>query len=145
MNDQPAPLVSLPLAFARQLVAFALMTLVVLSVVSGLSLYKKGQDAMRQSDAAFHAGLERDAVVYARRAALSYVPGAEHVEAARMRLEAVARGAEAGGEFELAQFSWGALRMAHLDTDYPGRATDSQLARAEAGLRRLRLKGESPP
>lgn len=115
------------------------LSFVVLLIVAGVTLTGRGRSAMKQSDLAFHQGEKRKAVVAAREAALAYVPGAPHVARAHARIEAVARGAETEGDLALARFSWDTLRAVHLETDYPGRVAPPGLARARAGLERLKV------
>lgn len=119
-------------------VSLGLVSFVVLVVVAGVSLTLRGREAMAASDIAFHQGKNHDAVVQARKAALCYVPGSAHVRAAHDRLEAIARGAEAEGEVDLARFAWSTLRLVHLQTHYPGRLAPEGLAKAEAGIERLK-------
>ena len=115
---------------------------VALVAVAGISLTRQGTHEMSLSDDAFHSGKLRESVAHARAAALSYVPGSEHVRAANERLEAIARGAEAEGNDELALFAWDALRQAQVETSYPGRPKSELLERAEAGILRLRRDEE---
>src|SRR5690606_36307758 len=68
-------------------VAFGLVAFVILVVVSGLTLVSRGQEEMRLSDQAFDDGDLRRSIFHARKAALSFVPGAEHVENAYERLD----------------------------------------------------------
>lgn len=97
---------------------------------------------MRRSDQAFHDGDLRAAIFHARKAALSFIPGADHVQQAYERLEAIGRGAEAQGDEELARIAWEALRVAVLQTNYPGRPSTAAYERAEESLERLRRARE---
>jgi hypothetical protein len=120
-----------------RLASWALSSLILMVVVAGITLTVRGRDALQKSDNAFHEGRTQEAVVFAREAALNYVPGSAHVRAAHERIEAIARGAEARGERQLARFAWDTLRVVHLKTDYPGRVVPPGLERARAGLARL--------
>lgn len=106
-------------------------------VVIGLREVKRGEAALARSDAAFHSGDLATAIREARTAVLSSVPGAPHVKSGEERLEAIARGAEAEGNRELARRAWDALRWACVQTDYPGRGVQAARQRAEQALRRL--------
>lgn len=103
----------------------------------GLALAHEGREAMERSDAAFHRAEMVDAIAEARTAALAYVPGSEHVRRAERRLEAIARGAEAQGDWQLARRAWDALRLVTEQTDYPGRPVSTAGERARAALQRL--------
>ena len=120
-----------------RLLSLALLSLVLLVVVAGLSLTHRGAAEMEKSNEAFHGGRLRDAVHHARRAALSYVPGATHVQQAHERLEAIARGAETAGDRQIARVAWDTLRLVHVQTDYPGRPPSAAEARANAALKRM--------
>lgn len=97
---------------------------------------------MRLSDSAFDEGDMRNSLTHARKAALAYVPGAEHVRDAYLRIEAIARGAESEDDLVLALSAWDTLRLVHERTRYPGRASSDVEARANEGLRRLRSRDE---
>lgn len=92
---------------------------------------------MERSDAAFHRGDLVEAIAEARTAALYYVPGARHVHEAEGRLEAIARGAEAEGNWKLARRAWDALRLIAQQTHYPGRPASEAGQRAQKALKRL--------
>jgi|GEM_PF-1392860 len=130
-----APAVS---SSALRWASLALLALLVLVVVSGLTLTSKGRSEMEKSDSAFHEGDLRASIFFARKAALSYVPGSSHVEAAHSRLEAIARGAEAAGDEGLARIAWDALRVSLEQTDYPGRPKSVRQERAVKNLLRLK-------
>jgi hypothetical protein len=115
-----------------------LLALIVLVVISGITLTRKGRSEMEKSDAAFHEGDLRASVFFARKAALSYVPGSTHVEAAYRRLEAIARGAEASGDEPMASIAWDALRVSLEQTDYPGRPKNPRHETAVKNLARLK-------
>lgn len=118
--------------------ALALLALLVLVVISGVTLTKNGRSEMEKSDHAFHEGDVRAALFFAKKAALSYVPGSAHVEAAYERLEAIARGAEASGDESMARIAWDALRVSLEQTDYPGRPKSARHETAVRNLARLK-------
>ncbi len=120
-----------------RLLSVTVLLVVSTLVLSGLFLTGRGQDEMKQSDQAFHEGDLRASIRFARKAALSYVPGSSHVGAAHARLEAIARGAEAEGNFEIARLAWDSLRLVHVQTDYPGRPKSGAQAKAEERLKEL--------
>ena len=123
--------------------AFALVCGLAGLLVLGVSLSHRGQEAMDRSDEAFHQGDLRAAVDFAKRAGLAYLPGADHVRRAERRLEAIGRGAEAEGNFELARRAWDALRIVDEQTTYPGRGEAAGGRRARQALERLeRQKSE---
>jgi len=120
-----------------RLLSLALLSLVLMVVVSGVALTYRGQAAMEKSDSAFDSGQLRESLAHARRAALSYVPGAGHVKASYARLEAIARGAESEADFETARVAWDTLRLVHVQTAYPGRPASELEQRANDGLKRV--------
>lgn len=122
--------------FFRNL-SWAALSFVLLLVVAGLALSHRGRLEMEESDAAFHSGDLRGAIIHAKSAALAYVPGSSHVLSAYARLEAIAKGAEAEGNHELSRLAWETLRNVHAQTAYPGRPTSAWERDAEAGLRRI--------
>ena len=115
-----------------------ILSFVLLLIVAGLTLTARGRDEMAKSDVAFHDARLRDAVVHARQAALAYVPGSDHVNAAHARLLAIAKGAESSGDRELARIAWDTLRLVHVQTHYPGRPASELEQQAENGVERLR-------
>lgn len=117
--------------------ALAALSLVLLVVVAGVSLTFRGRAEMEKSDSAFHDGRLREALVHARQAALAYVPGAEHVNLAYSRIEAIAVGAESSSDRVLARIAWDTLRIVHVQTAYPGRPGSESEERAKAGIARL--------
>ncbi len=106
-----------------------------------------GQAQMKASDAAFDRGEIREAIDHARRAAVLYAPGTPHVQAAYERMIAIAVGAEAAGERELAQAAWRAVRGAALETRHLWVPRAAELARANENLARLATapRGPTPP
>jgi hypothetical protein len=133
---------------ARALVRGASGALVVLVTALGAMTYRavrEGNEALRESDRAFHRGNLADAVLHARRAATAYAPGAPHTRAARERLRAVAVGSEAAGDLDTAYLAWGALRSAALETRHVTVPYAEELREATERLRVLQLKERSAP
>lgn len=130
---------------ARKIAGLTLSFLLLL-IVSGLALTRRGVDEMQSSDAAFHSGDLSASLLHARAAALSYVPGSDHVRAAHERIEAIARGSEAQGNLLLSRRAWETLRVVLEQTDYPGRPKDERLHLAERSLQRVdaALRRSSP-
>lgn len=124
--------------------SLALLSLVLMVVVSGLALTHRGRGEMQLSDEAFDRGDLQSSIVHARRAALAYVPGATHVGSAHARLEAIARGAESEADFEIARIAWDTLRLVHVQTNYPGRPKQVSEKRAAAGLARVAKSRAEP-
>lgn len=104
-----------------------------------------GEQAMAASDAAFNQGDLRTALVHARRGATAYAPGAPHVARAYARLQAVAIGAEARGDLEIAQEAWRAVRSAALETRSVTQPHAEELERANRALARLATRGKEDP
>lgn len=94
---------------------------------------------MAESDAAFNRGHVREAASHARRAAVSYAPGAPHVRAAYERLAAIGVGAEVAGELDVAIFAWRATRSAALETRHVALTQQKELERANRELARLEV------
>jgi hypothetical protein len=116
----------------------ALCLLVVLAgAVLTARVVTEGEAELERSDAAFDRGDLRTAVLHARRAAIFYAPGAPHVGAAYARLAAVATGAEAAGQVDVARLAWGAIRGAALETRHLSTPRQADLDRANANLARL--------
>jgi hypothetical protein len=128
---------------AFRLLSAAIVAFVLLLLIAGLALTRRGQAEMELSDSAFHDGDLRSSITHARQAALAYVPGSAHVQAATERLEAIAKGAESEDNIPLALIAWDTLRLVQVRTDYPGRPSDPSQDRAEEGLRRLRAPSQS--
>jgi hypothetical protein len=126
----------------RRLAAAIVAATVVLGVLVAREI-TRGQAALARSDQLFHSGDLLGALHAARDAALFYVPGAPHVDAARERLEAIARGAEAEANLGLARRAWESLRQVDEETAYPGRPPTASGERARAALRRLDAVGGS--
>jgi hypothetical protein len=125
-------------------VAFALLLAVLMLGVLTARMVKEGEAALSKSDAAFDRGDLREAILFARRAAGLYAPGAPHVTAAFARLRAVAVGAEAAGDGEVARQAWGAIRGAALETRHVTAPHQAELERANSALARLQTTGAAP-
>lgn len=96
-----------------------------------------GTHEMQLSDAAFNRGELGPAIDHARRAAVLYAPGVPHVREAYARLQAIALGAEAGGQAETARVAWQAVRGAALETRHVWIPERAELERANRNLARL--------
>ncbi len=116
----------------------AVVTLVVRSV-------RDGAVQMQLSDAAFHRGDVWAATVHARRAALAYVPFAGHTDLAFLRLKAAAEGAEARGDWRLAQMAYRATRAAALETSYVHQPRKRELVLANSKLALLQVLNDGSP
>lgn len=120
-------------------------TLAVLACVLTLGLasvraFVSGQAEMQKSDQAFDAGDLPLSTLHARRAATLYVPGAEHVSAAYARLMAIAVGAEAAGQADVAEQAWRAVRGAALESRHVHVPHGAELDRANENLARLQAQ-----
>lgn len=124
--------------------ALSLLVLLLAFAVLTAHAVSRGEQAMRESDRAFHRGQVREAAEHARRAAIQYAPGAPHVRAAYERLKAVAVGAEVAGEPELARFAWRAMRSAALETQHWRRVHERELAEANQALARMQVLQQAP-
>jgi hypothetical protein len=96
--------------------SLALTLLVVALGAMTFRVVHDGEAALAESDAAFNRGDLATAVLYARRAATAYAPGAPHTRAALARLRAVAVGSEGVGDIASARLAWGAIRAAAVET-----------------------------
>lgn len=117
--------------------AVAICLALCLFAVATLHTSQRGRQAMLDSDRAFHQGRLTESVHYARRAALLYVPGAGHVEAAYERLFAIARGAEVARDKETAAMAWRAVRAAATGTSHGWVPMAERRTEAVQALRRL--------
>jgi hypothetical protein len=116
-------------------------------VALGVMTYRAvrdGTEALAASDAAFNRGELAEAVLYARRSAIAYAPGAPHTRAALERLRAVAVGSEGAGDVETARLAWGALRAAALETRHVTTPYAAELREANERLALLAAKGPPP-
>ena len=98
---------------------------------------RDGEAALAESDAAFNRGDLPNAVLYARRAAIAYAPGAPHTGAALARLRAVAVGSEGAGDAATARLAWGAIRASALETRHVATPYAAELEEANGALARL--------
>jgi hypothetical protein len=105
--------------------------------VATLRAVSDGEREIAASDAAFDANDLHGAIQHARRAASAYAPGAPHVERAYQRLLAVARGAEATGQPEIAMLAWQAERAAVLESRSFMQPFPERLEEANRNLARL--------
>ena len=122
--------------FARR-ASFLLTLLVVALGAMTFRVVRDGETALTESDAAFHRGDLSNAVLYARRAAIAYAPGAPHTRAALKRLRAVAVGSEGVGDVASARLAWGAIRAAAVETRSFTEPYASERAEADQALARL--------
>jgi hypothetical protein len=127
-------------AWLRRVALVMLLGVLTLAALTA-RIVADGEAALAKSDAAFDKGDLRDAILYARRAAVLYAPGAPHVSAAYARLRAIALGAEATKDFDIARQAWGATRAAALETKHFTTPRALDLARANASLARLASSG----
>jgi hypothetical protein len=126
----------------RRIALGLLLVMLVLASVTA-TMIARGEGAMRQSDRAFDAGQVREAIAFARRAAVAYVPAAPHVGAAYARLGAIAKGAEAAGHFQIAREAWEGVRAAALETRHAWQPHPEELHRANENLARI-MASEAP-
>ena len=105
--------------------------------VATLRAVLDGEREIAASDAAFDANDLHATIQHARRAASAYAPGAPHVERGYQRLRAVARGAEATGQPDIALLAWQAERAAVLESASLWRPFPERLEEANRNLSRL--------
>jgi hypothetical protein len=96
-----------------------------------------GEREITASDEAFDGGDLHAAIQHARRAASAYMPQAPHVERGYARLLAIARGAEASGQPDVALLAWQAQRAAVLESQSILRPFPERLEEANRNLARL--------
>jgi hypothetical protein len=113
-----------------------LLAVLVLAALTG-RMVVEGEAELKTSDAAFDRGDLPEATLHARRAAIMYAPGAPHVPAAFARLRAIAHGAEALGDVNMARRAWGAMRGAALETRHFVVPHAAELDLANENLARL--------
>ncbi|HTQ02395.1 MAG TPA: hypothetical protein VMI54_01010 [Polyangiaceae bacterium] len=114
------------------------LTLVVLALAAmTFRVVRDGEAALAESDRAFNRGDLATAVLYARRAAIAYAPGAPHTRAALARLRAVAVGSEGTGDVLTARLAWGAIRAAAVETRFVVEPYASERDEADRALARL--------
>ena len=115
-----------------------LLTLIVVALgAMTFRVVRDGEAALAESDAAFHRGDLSTAVLYARRSAIAYAPGAPHTRAALKRLRAVAVGSEGVGDIGSARLAWGAIRAAAVETRSFTEPYASERTEADQALARL--------
>jgi hypothetical protein len=117
--------------------SFALTVIVAVLAAMTFRVVSDGNAALEQSDAAFHRGDLENAVLYARRAAIAYAPGAPHTRTALARLRAVAVGSEGVGDSGSARLAWGAIRAAAIETRHVTLPYARELDEANRALARL--------
>lgn len=125
-------------------IAFLLLAGVVTLAILTARAVSRGEEMMSRSDAAFDEGHLRDAIELARRAAVSYAPGAPHVRRAYERLRAIAVGAESTGRPAIARAAWQAVRDASLESRHLWNARRAELDEANDNLSRLMARDERP-
>lgn len=126
-------------ALARRGLVLAALLFAGLGAASLRTLHL-GNEAEDAAEAAFDRGDLAESIRWARRAANLTVPGASHPARAYVRLEVIARGAEAVGQVDLSIAAWDAIRAAALESSYPGSAERPDLERVNRNLARLRTR-----
>jgi cobalamin biosynthesis Mg chelatase CobN len=123
----------------RLLVAslWGLGALLLFASVATLRAVLDGEREIAQSDSAFDGGDLHAAIQHARRAASAYAPRAPHVQRGYDRLRAVARGAEANGQADVAMLAWQAERAAVLESASLWQPFPERLEEANRNLARL--------
>jgi hypothetical protein len=119
------------------LLFWTICALLLFGAVATLRAVLDGERELRASDVAFDGNDLHAAIQHARRAASAYAPGAPHVRHGYERLLAIARGAEATGQPELAVLAWQAQRAAVLETASLTRPFPERLEEANRNLARL--------
>jgi hypothetical protein len=122
-----------------------MLLIVMLTAMLALRMVHDGEEAMDASDTAFNRGDVVTATEFARRAAISYVPGAPHVERAYGRMRAIASGAEAAGDYKLAEIAWQSVRGSALESRYWTTPHRADLEQANRSLARLVAGSASRP
>lgn len=111
--------------------------LLLFAFVATLRAVLDGEREVQASDVAFDANDLHASIQHARRAASAYAPGAPHVRRGYERLLAIARGAEATGQVEVAVLAWQAQRAAVLESASLVRPFPERLEEANRNLARL--------
>jgi hypothetical protein len=124
--------------------SYTLSVLVLALSVLTLRAVRDGEAAMAESDRAFNQGKLGDAILHARRAALSYAPGAPHTVLALARLRAIAVGSEGAGDRPTARLAWGAIRAAAFGARHVMTPYRSELEEADEALARLAVPSSEP-
>src|SRR4051812_34806048 len=117
--------------------SWAACALLLFGGVATLRAVLDGEREIAASDAAFDANDLHGAIAHARRAASAYAPGAAHVERGYARLLAVARGAEATGQADVAMLAWQAERASVLESASLWQPFPERLDEANRNLARL--------
>ena len=119
--------------------AAALAALVVVATAAVLTVREVavGQAEVAAADAAAARSDWGDAIVHARAAAESLVPGSPWPARGWSRLEAIGHDAEARGDDATAMLAYGAMRTAALATRAPGSGSDRWRTKAEDALARV--------
>jgi hypothetical protein len=124
----------------QKLMRKGLLALVVSLLFAAVLLFeavRAGQAAMQSSDEEFNRGALGASIQSASRALRWDFPFAPHVSEAQARLLAIAVGAEAAGDNELALSAWGALRGAVYETAHPWKRDAALLQVTNAAIVRL--------
>lgn len=126
-------------SFARGFaaMAWALAALLLFFAVATARAVLDGEREIAQSDIAFDANDLHGAIQHARRAASAYAPRAPHVERGYARLLAIARGAEASGQPDVATLAYQAERAAVLESASFFQPFPERLDEANRNLARL--------
>jgi len=134
----PVPRSLAPRVVAVLIVGAALVALACARVVWA------GEAELAESTRALRAKDPDAAIAHARRAASWSLPGARHVGAARERLRALAREAEARKRLDLALFAWRGLRQAEIETRWWWSTKSADRDLAEREIARLAAASERP-
>ena len=126
------------------LLAWSICVLLLLAGVATLRAVLDGEREIAASDAAFDADDLHAAIQHARRAASAYTLGAPHVERGYERLLAIAHGAEAQGQPEVALLAWQAQRAAVLESASFFQPFPARLEEADRNLARLEAARTAP-
>jgi hypothetical protein len=118
-------------------ISFALTVCLLALGAMTFRVVREGEAALAESDGAFNRGDLANAVLYARRAAVAYAPGAPHTRAALARLRAVAVGSEGVGDAASARLAWGAMRAAAVETRSLTEPYAAEREEADRALARL--------
>ena len=128
----------------RRIALGALLVVLAMAALTARAVVE-GREQMRLSEQAFDQGDVRTSLVHARRAAVLYAPGAPHVGQAYQRLIAIARGAEAARDGEMAAMAWRAVRGAALETRHVWVPRAKELEQANRALARLEAQRATDP
>lgn len=123
---------------------WTLSALLLFATVATARAVLDGEREIAASDVAFDANELHGAIQHARRAASAYAPGAPHVERGYARLLAIARGAEASGQPEIATLAYQAQRAAVLESASVVQPFPERLDEANRNLARLAAMKAGP-